>query len=308
MVEIVDTGALAEEAVQTPSEATDRGLRAGLKRWHDVCPCCFSEAYPEGFEQAVAKLTVAATGPAADRAWPVFMAKLLRREEIARGTMAFYFEKPADWSFDAGQYIEISLIDPPETDAEGSTRRFSIASAPHEDRIMVATRMRDSAFKRSLTRIPIGTEVKIEGPFGDLRLHHNVARPAVLLSGGIGVTPFRSIVADATHRHLEQRIVLLLVNRRPADAPFLAELQSAAKANPHLMFIPTMSELTEPGEEWRGETGAITTAMLQKNLVDVVGAVYYITGPAGLVRSLRSSLTSMGIDDEDVRTEEFTGY
>lgn len=306
MANIVDAGALAEEAVQTHSEATDRGLRTGLKRWHDVCPCCFSEAYPEGLEQAVAKLTVAATGPAPD--WPVFMAKLLGREEIARGTMAFYFDKPADWSFDAGQFIEISLIDPPETDAEGSTRRFSIASAPHEDRIMVATRMRDTAFKRSLTKMPIGTEVKIEGPFGDLRLHHNIARPAVLLSGGIGVTPFRSIVVDATHRHLEQSIVLLLVNRRPADAPLLADLQSAATANPHLTFIPTMSELPEPGEEWHGETGAITTAMLQKNLVDAVGAVYYITGPPGLVRSLRSSLTSMGIDDEDVRTEEFTGY
>src|ERR1051326_3716890 len=119
-------------------------------------------------------------------AWPVFMTRLQHRQEVADGTMAFLFGKPTDWTFEAGQFIDITLLDPAETDAEGNTRGFSIASAPFENTLMIVTRMRDTAFKRVLKTLPLGTEVKIEGPFGDLRLHHNRVRPAVVLSGGIG--------------------------------------------------------------------------------------------------------------------------
>ena len=126
--------------------------------------------------------------------WPIFMAKLKSREEVAQGTMAFHFEKPAGWTFKAGQFIDITLLDPAETDTEGNTRGFSIASAPQEETLMVATRMRDTAFKRVLKTMPLGTAAKIEGPFGNLTLHNNATRPAVLLAGGIGITPFRSIL------------------------------------------------------------------------------------------------------------------
>src|SRR5574338_1057707 len=97
----------------------------------------------------------------ADQAtWPIFMTKLKDRKEVAERTMAFQFEKPAGWTFRAGQFIDITLPNPPETDAEGNTRGFSISSAPQEDFLMVATRLRDTAFKRSLKTVPLGTEVK----------------------------------------------------------------------------------------------------------------------------------------------------
>src|ERR1041385_8550830 len=118
--------------------------------------------------------------------WPIFMAKLKSRQEVAEGTMAFHFEKPAGWTFKAGQFIDITLLEPSETDSEGNTRGFSIASAPDEEMLMVATRMRDTSFKRVLKTMSPGTEMKIEGPFGNLTLHNNVARTAVLLAGGIG--------------------------------------------------------------------------------------------------------------------------
>ncbi len=119
--------------------------------------------------------------------------KLVSRQEIAEGTMAFRFEKPSGWTFEAGQAIDITLLAPSETDAEGNTRTFTIASAPYEESLMVATRMRDTAFKRVLKVMPVGTAVQIEGPTGDLTLHNDAARTAVFLSGGIGITPFRSI-------------------------------------------------------------------------------------------------------------------
>ena len=100
-------------------------------------------------------------------ALPSFMCKLKDRKEVAEGTMAFRFEKPSGWTFKAGQYLDMTLLNPSETDSEGNVRSFSIASAPHEETLMVATRMRDTAFKRVLKTMPIGTAVKVEGPSGN---------------------------------------------------------------------------------------------------------------------------------------------
>src|SRR5258708_37546185 len=77
--------------------------------------------------------------------------KLVSRQQVAERTFAFHFEKPPNWTFKAGQALDLTLLDPPETDAEGNTRAFSIASGPHEETLMVATRVRDTAFKRALS-------------------------------------------------------------------------------------------------------------------------------------------------------------
>jgi ferredoxin-NADP reductase len=119
--------------------------------------------------------------------------------------MAFQFDKPAGFSFRAGQFIELALIDPAETDALGTARALSIASAPQDDGLMFATRIRDSAFKRALATMTPGSVVRIEGPFGDLVLPNNPRRPIVLLAGGIGITPFRSIAVRAAGEKLPTR-------------------------------------------------------------------------------------------------------
>jgi ferredoxin-NADP reductase len=146
--------------------------------------------------------------------------------------MAFRFEKPSGWAFKAGQYLDMTLLDPLESDAEGNVRSFSIASAPHEDTLMVATRMRETAFKRVLGTMPLGTAVKIEGPSGDLILQNDFTRTAAFLAGGIGITPFRSIVHWAMKEKSPNRIVLFYCNRRPEDAPFLAELRTGSSNMP----------------------------------------------------------------------------
>src|SRR6185437_15122725 len=240
--------------------------------------------------------------------WPVFMAKLQGRQEVAAGTMAFHFQKPADWTFEAGQFVDVTLLNPRETDPEGDTRGFSIASAPVELTLMIATRMRDTAFKRVLKTLPLGTEVRIEGPFGDLRLHNNVARPAVILSGGIGITPFRSILLQVAKEKRPRRIIFFYANRRPEDTPFLDELRTLARENTSFTFIPTMSDMEKSHLPWDGNRGRIDQMMLAKYLVGITSAIYYITGPPGMVHGLRMLLKVTGVDDDDIRTEEFTGY
>jgi ferredoxin-NADP reductase len=108
--------------------------------------------------------------------------KLSGREQVAEGTMAFHFDKPSGFEFRAGQAMDITPLDPPETDSEGNIRTFSIASPPFEDGLMVATRMRDSAFKRVPKSMPLGTAVKIDAPSGSLTLHKNPSKPAVFLA------------------------------------------------------------------------------------------------------------------------------
>jgi ferredoxin-NADP reductase len=241
-------------------------------------------------------------------AWPTFESALLRRELVADRTMAFTFAKPAGWDYRAGQFVDITLIDPPETDAEGNTRGFSISSAPSEDVIMITTRLRDTAFKRVLQTMALGTRVKIEGPFGDLRLHH-ADRPAVILTGGIGITPFRSILVQASRNGgLPYPVVVLYANRRPEDAAFLDELVDLAKQDANLTFVPSMSDLSGSERAWDGERGRIDASMLARYLNESAGPIYYLTGPPGMVHGLRSMLVASGVDEDDIRTEEFTGY
>ncbi len=236
-------------------------------------------------------------------------ATLTKREEVAEGTMAFHFAKPADFQFRAGQSVDITLLNPPETDAEGNTRAFSIASAPFESDLMIATRMRDTAFKRVLRKTALPLEVKIEGPSGSFVLHRKAEKPAVFLAGGIGITPFLSIIRQAAHDKAPHQLYLFYSNRRPEDAAFLDELLSeAAKQNPNFHLIATMTEMDKSHREWKGETRFINKDMLAKYLPSLQGPIYYLAGPPAMVAAMRRMLTEAGVDEDDIRTEEFSGY
>jgi ferredoxin-NADP reductase len=115
-----------------------------------------------------------------------YQAQLKEKQFVAEGTMAFHFEKPAGFQFRPGRYLDVTLINPPEADLDGNIRSFSIASSPAE---VLATRMRDTAFKCALRTLPSRVEVQIEGPMGSFTLHNNTSKAAVFLAGGIGMKP-----------------------------------------------------------------------------------------------------------------------
>ena len=237
-----------------------------------------------------------------------YQSKLKARDEVAESTMAFHFEKPAGFQFKPGQYVDLTLINPAETDSEGNIRTLSIASAPYEVELLFATRMRDSAFKRVLGRVPLGTEVKLEGPMGSFTLHKSPAKAAVFLAGGIGITPFRGILRQAVKDKLPHQLYLFYCNRRPEDAAFLNELQELAQSSAHFIFVPSMTETEKAKLNWTGERGFINREMLTKHFCDLNGPIYYIAGPPAMVATMREMLTKAGVDEDDVRTEEFGGY
>lgn len=233
-----------------------------------------------------------------------FTVTLRDRKEIADNTFAFYFKKPPGFQFKAGQFIGITLIDPVDTDAKGNRRNFTIASAPYEEDLMIATRMRDSAFKRNLK---VGSELKLQGPFGKLTLA-GISGPVVFLTGGIGITPFRSMALQAAYEQLPNQIYLFYSNRRPEDAAFLKELQDLEKRNPNYKFIATMTGMDKSKHSWQGETGYINQNMLAKSLHLQSSPVYYIAGPSAMVKAMLQMLKQNQVDDQYIRIEEFPGY
>jgi len=234
--------------------------------------------------------------------------KLKERKEVANGTMAFLLEKPEGFDFKPGQAMEVKLENPPETDAEGNSRAFSIASAPYEPYVMFATRMRDTAMKNSLKRIPLGTELQVDGPWGDLKLHTRATRPGVFLAGGIGITPFRSIVLDAEKNKLPHRLWLFYSNHRPEDAPFLQELERAEKKNPNFKMVATMTDMEKSSRPWRGKTGFMDQKMLTEAIGDLNAPIYYIAGPGAMLNAMKKMLLDAGVNEDDIRAEEFAGY
>jgi ferredoxin-NADP reductase len=220
------------------------------------------------------------------------------REDVADGTMAFRFAKPAGFAFKPGQSVNVSLIDPPP-EPNSARRTFSLASAPFEDDLAVATRMREgSAFKRALKASPIGTKLRLTGPLGDMTLHEDPARAAVLIAGGIGITPFRSMLLQADHDRLEHRLFLAYSNRRREHAAFLAELHALEKRNPRFRLLAAMTDTD----------GMLNEETLKRFVGAAPAPVYYLAGPPAMVEAMKAILARNGVDAGDVRSEEFFGY
>ena len=237
-----------------------------------------------------------------------YRVKLLDKAEVAEGTLAFSVEKPASFEFTAGQAVELMLLDPPETDDEGDFRTFSIVAAPAENVLTFATRLRDTAFKRVLRQMTPGTAIQVDGPFGSFSLHQDISKPAVFLAGGIGITPFMSMIRDATGRPDARLMHLFYSNRRPEDAAFLAELAALQQKHPGFRLTGTMVEMEKSTREWDGERGRIDAAMLRRHLPVLSGPTYYIAGPPGMVAAMRQKLLEAGVGGDDIRTENFAGY
>jgi ferredoxin-NADP reductase len=240
---------------------------------------------------------------------PRFATTLVERIEVAERTVAFAFERPANFAFTAGQFLTVIVPDPPHNDAKGNRRTFSIASPPHEaGRLQIATRMTGSALKRSLAEVPLGTPVELLGPAGSFTLHKDPALPAVFIAGGIGITPFRSMIHDAFVRRLLHQITLIYSNRNPEGTAFHEEFQRIAESYTNFKYLPTMTQAEQSRQSWDGERRYVNADFLRNYIGDITTAIFYIAGPPGLVAAISKAVIEAGADPTGVHSEEFEGY
>lgn len=236
---------------------------------------------------------------------PIHKIKLIGKQEIATNTVLFRFEKPEHFNFIPGQYGGFTLIDPPEMDIGGVTRRFSIASCPQDPSLDIVTRMQNSGYKLALNEMKPGSEIKFAGPTGNFVLPAATDTPIVLIAGGIGIAPFYCMIRDAIATKSTRQLYLFYGNQCKADAAFFSEFEQLSLANPAFHFIPTFDK---PDNEWNGEKGFITHTMIKKHLPDILTPIYYICGAPVMVTTLQETLVEMGIEETHIKVEDFPGY
>jgi ferredoxin-NADP reductase/nitrite reductase/ring-hydroxylating ferredoxin subunit len=225
-------------------------------------------------------------------------------------------EDKAPLSHTAGQFAFFD-IGGVYDDPKGPIRHFTISSSPTENFIMLSTRIRDSPYKKRLSTLEEGSRVKVRGPGGQFVLHEDYSKPAVFLSGGIGVTPFRSMIKYATDKQLPLKIVMFDSNRTRDAILFKKEFDGWANINKNLKIIYAISEdekqqqSSSTANDWKGEYGRIDKAMILKYLdIDMLNnSIFYICGPPSMLKAMQSLLQdNLEVPKERIKVEEFVGY
>ncbi len=239
---------------------------------------------------------------------PDYRFPLIKRWTLADDTEAYELDTSgSDFKFQAGQYADLTLLDPPYADAKGNQRTMSIANSPDQtDRLMFAVRLGRSAYKRSLHDMPLNSPVGLSRPTGRLVLPDDARRPVVMIAGGIGITPMRSMIEWATVNRLPHKITLFYSNRTLAATAFWDELNSWAKQNPNFKLVATLVD--EIPNDWPHERGMIDAAMIKRHIQNVTEPYYYTAGPPAMVASMREILRNLRVPPEQRKNESFDGY
>jgi ferredoxin-NADP reductase len=234
-------------------------------------------------------------------------AQIKEKREVAKGTLFVTFDLLGrEVDFEPGQYFFVTLPDVGYEDERGLRRHITVVTSPNERGILgLCTRLRDSAFKRTLAELPVGADVEVEEPKGTWVLPKETDRPYVFIAGGIGITVFRCMLRYIAEEGLPHRVTLFYSNRDRESAAFLDELAELERGNPNLRVVLTMTE--DPA--WEGETRRLDADVLRDYLDGELGSfTYLIAGPPAMVEAMEKVLQEAGIPEEQIRPERFSGY
>jgi ferredoxin-NADP reductase len=234
-------------------------------------------------------------------------ARIKEKRDVAKRTLMVVFDLLGEEvDFRPGQYFWVTLLDPPYDDEKGPRRHITVVTSPTERGVLgLATRLRDSAFKRSLAALPEGTAVEVEQPKGSFVLPQETDRHYVFIAGGIGITVFRSMLRYIADEGLPHRVTLVHSNRDRESTAFYDELRELEAANPNLEIVYTMTQ----DSGWEGETRRIDAEMLRDYLGETLDSyTYLIAGPPAMVDGVADALQGAGIPEDQVLPARFSGY
>lgn len=224
-----------------------------------------------------------------------YQTKIIERKQVAENTLEVSFKRPSGFSFKAGQYIQLAVPKLLYSDIKGASRVFSISSSPlNQEKLSVTFRDTGSGFKRTLKELPKNTIVEIEGPHGFFTLPEKSTDPIVFIAGGIGITPYLSMIRFAAEKHLAFPITLLYANRSKERAAYLEELRDMANRNKYFTL--------------KNRFGKIDEQFIRQSVKDIRNCKWHIAGPPAMVDYARNLLRLLNVDDGRIYYEEFTGY
>ncbi len=225
--------------------------------------------------------------------------------EVAKGTLLVTFAVEDYPDYRPGSYFWVELPERGHQDEKGLRRHISLVTAPTEKGIVgLATRLRDTAFKRTLAELEIGDAVEVEEPKGSFLLPEDTSAKYVFVAGGIGITVFRSMLRYIRDEQLPYEVTLVYSNRDRESAAFLDELSELERALPGFKLVLTMTD--EPG--WEGESRRIDAAVLQDHLGELERYNFLVAGPPAMTEAVVAELHGAGVSEESVLADSFSGY
>ena len=232
-------------------------------------------------------------------------ATVAEKRQVAKGTVFVLFAVEDYPDYRPGAYFWVELPDRGHDDEKGLRRHISLATSPTERGVVgLATRLRDTAFKRTLRELEVGDEVQVEEPKGSFLLPEDTAEEYVFVAGGIGITVFRSMLRFIADESLPYRVTLVYSNRDSESSAFLDELEELEERIDGLRVILTMTD--EPG--WAGETRQLDANVLGELVGGLDGKIFLVAGPPPMAEAVAGSLTDAGLPEDRVLADKFSGY
>ncbi len=222
--------------------------------------------------------------------------ELLEKVGRAGDVKSFRFTRPEGFDYDAGQFFFIRLND-------NLMKHFSFSTSPTEENLEFTTRMTGSDFKNALDALKTGETVELRGPRGEFT--YGGEQKMAFLTGGIGITPIRSITKYVLDEGLDCDIVLLYGNRDEHNIPFREELDGWGEDNGNFRLTHV---LEKPKGEWDGHTGYITKDVVQSEISDFTDRVFYVCGPPKMSEAMKDILDGLNVPEDKIKLENFTGY
>ena len=214
---------------------------------------------------------------------------------------SFRFPRPAGLDYKAGQFFFITL----KQGEKELSKHFSFSSSPTEkDHIEFTKKFTDHEYSLALKAVKVGDWARIDAPYGQFTFEGEYPKIA-MLGGGIGITPFLSIIKNATDKPLSSRITLFYGCRTENDMAFKQELEELAQENKSLKIIYIINQ---PTEKWEGATGNINAEMIKQLLPDYQENIFFTCGPPPMVEAMEKLVTSLGLPKEKLKRELFSGY
>jgi ferredoxin-NADP reductase len=233
--------------------------------------------------------------------------QIKEKQEVAKQTLLVVFDLLGEEvDFQPGQYFWVTLPDIGHQDERGLRRHITVVTSPNERGVLgLCTRLRDTAFKRTLAELDIGADVDVEHPKGDYVLPSETDRPYVFIAGGIGITVFRCMLRYIVEEGLPHRVTLVYSNRDRESAAFLDELAEIERENENIRLVLVMTD--DPG--WEGEKRHIDAEVLREHLDgELAEYVHLVAGPPGMVEAMEAILRETDVPEEQVRLARFAGY